>query len=99
MERKKQLILISIGVILYFFANVQRVAVPGAIFDLLQKDLNISAPYITSFGAFFMYIYAICQLFIGIMVDKYSGNRVIAVGSVFFFLGSLLFPLARKISY
>lgn len=97
MERKKQLVLISIGVILYFFANVQRVAVPGAIFDLLQEDLQISAPYITAFGASFMYIYAVCQLIIGILVDKYSGNRVIAFGSVFFFAGSIIFPLSNTL--
>ncbi len=97
MERKKQLILITIGVILYFFANVQRVAVPGAIFDLLQRDLSISAPYVTALGAAFMYIYAVCQLIIGIMVDRYGGNRVIAFGSVFFFLGSLIFPLSKTL--
>lgn len=97
MERKKQLILISIGVILYFLMNIQRVAVPGSVFDLLQEDLNVSAPYITALGASFMYIYAICQLIIGIMVDKFSGNRVIAYGSVFFFLGSLMFPLAHSL--
>ena len=97
MDRKRQLILISIGVFLYFLMNIQRVAVPGSVFDLLQEDLNVSAPYITALGAAFMYVYAICQLIIGIMVDKYSGNRVIAFGSVFFFLGSLMFPLSHNL--
>ena len=97
MERKKQLILITIGIILYFMANVQRVAVPGSIFNLLQQDLNVTAPYVTALGASFMYIYAICQLIIGLMVDKYSGNRVIAFGSAFFCLGSIIFPLANNL--
>ena len=97
MERKKQLILISIGIILYFFANFQRVAIPGAIFDLLQRDLNASAPYITALGSVFMYIYAICQLIVGVMIDRYGGNRVIAFGAAFFCLGSLMFPLCSNL--
>jgi MFS family permease len=96
-SRKKELILISIGIVLYFFANVQRAAIPGAIFDVLQVELNTTAPYITAFGACFMYIYAICQLFIGILVDRYSGNRIIAIGSIFFFIGSLIFPIATSL--
>lgn len=97
MEKKKQIILITIGVILYFFANIQRVAIPGAVFDLLQRDLNASAPYITALGSAFMYIYAICQLFIGISVDRFGGTRVITFGSIFFFVGAILFPISNSL--
>ena len=97
MEKKKQIILITVGVILYFFANIQRVAIPGAVFDLLQRDLNASAPYITALGSAFMYIYAICQLFIGISVDRFGGTRVIIFGSIFFFVGAILFPISNSL--
>ena len=69
--------LIVLGTILYFMANFQRVAIPGAIFDTLQLDLNLSAPYITSLGAVFMYAYALSLLVIGLLVDKFSGLNLI----------------------
>lgn len=84
--------LIVLGVVLYFFANFQRVAVPGAVFSLLQQKLSVSAPYITSLGAVFMYTYAISQIFMGRMVERYGGLRVIAIGGAAFSLGSILFP-------
>ena len=86
------LFLIALGVVLYFFANFQRVAVPGAVFGLLQQKLGVSAPYITALGAVFMYTYAISQIFIGRMVERYGGLRIIALGAFFFTAGGLIFP-------
>lgn len=80
------------GTALYFFANVQRVAIPGTVFDLLQDRLNVSAPWITGLGSAFMYIYAINQLFIGLLVERFGGARVISCGALLFCAGSLLFP-------
>lgn len=89
-----QITLILLGVLFYFFANFQRIAVPGAIFDLLQHELAVSAPFITAFGAMFMYIYAFNQLVIGVLVDKYGGLRVMFAGGIILGLGALLFPLS-----
>ena len=73
MDSKKRhylrLCLIVIAISFYFFANVQRVAIPGAVFDLLQGDLNTTAPKITMLGAVFCYVYALTQLVVGICVD------------------------------
>ena len=85
------------GTGLYFFANIQRVAIPGSIFNLLQQELQVSAPYITAFGASFMYIYALCQLIIGLLVDRFGGNRTIAVGAFLFCLGSVMFPFSQSL--
>lgn len=73
-------------------ANFQRVAIPGAIFDILQSDLGAKAPTITSFGATFMYSYAFSLLVIGILVDRFNGVRVILWGGILFALGGLIFP-------
>lgn len=89
-----QITLILLGVLFYFFANFQRIAIPGAIFDLLQHELAVSAPYITAFGAMFMYIYAFNQLVIGVLVDRYGGLRVMLAGGIILGLGALLFPLS-----
>lgn len=87
-----RLSLIIIAVTFYFLANIQRVSIPGAIFDLLQGDLNTTAPRITMLGAIFCYIYALTQLIVGILVDKIGGFRVAGVGVITFTIGSLLFP-------
>ena len=89
--------LIIVGIGFYFLNNVQRVAVPGPIFDVLQSELHVSAPYITALASVFMYVYAVNQLFVGLMVDRYGGLRVIAFGGVVFCIGSLLFPMSHSI--
>ena len=53
-----EIILVILASLLYFAANLQRVAVPGAVFTLLQNDLNTTAQSIASLGSYFMYVYA-----------------------------------------
>ncbi len=92
-----RVMLIVVGTVLYFMANVQRTAIPGPIFNILQQELQVSAPFITSLGAAFMYVYALNQLVIGMLIEKYGGARVIAVGALLFCLGSLMFPLSHSL--
>ena len=92
-----RLFLIIIATTFYFLANIQRSGIPGAIFDLLQGDYSACASKITFLGAIFCYIYAITQLVVGLMVDKIGGFRVIAIGSVMFAIGSILFPYSDNI--
>ena len=77
-------ILIAAATIFYFLANIQRAAIPGAIFDSLQGDFGINASKVTLLGAVFCYMYALTQLIVGLMVDKLGGFRVAAIGSVIF---------------
>lgn len=91
------LILILLGALFYFYANFQRIVIPGAIFDFLQHELSVSAPYITAFGAIFMYIYAFNQLIIGVLVDRFGGLRVMLAGGIILFLGALLFPMTSNL--
>ncbi len=93
-QRKLILSGLSICGLLYFVANFQRMAIPGAIFDLLEQELSVSAPFITAFGATFMYVYAIGQLITGVLVDRYGSMRVISCGGIFFGLGCIIFPLS-----
>ena len=91
------LILIFLGSLFYFFANFHRIAIPGAIFDILQGELKVSAPFVTAFGAIFMYVYACSQLVNGILVDRYGGLRVMIAGGIILASGSLLFPLTSNL--
>ena len=89
--------LLLCGTGLYFFANLQRVAIPGTVFNLLQEHLHAGAPYITALGASFMYVYALAQLLVGLFLDRYGGIRTMLVGAFLFCLGSVLFPLFRSL--
>ena len=66
------------AVLLYFIANLQKVVMPGAIFNELQEHFSATAGSVTGIGAIFMYTYAISQLVVGLLVDRFSGARVMA---------------------
>lgn len=91
-KHRYRLFLIITATIFYFLANIQRVAVPGAIFNFLQSDFMVSASKITMLGAIFSYVYALTQLMVGLLVDKIGGFRVIALGCIIFTIGSVIFP-------
>ena len=89
--------MLGTAVFLYFFANFQRVAIPGSIFNELQSDLNVSAKYITALSSMFMYIYAAGQLCAGLLADRYGGERLIMFGALLFCLGSIIFPFSQSL--
>lgn len=91
------LLLLLAGTGLYFLANVQRVAIPGALFNTLQSELGVSASWITGLGAAFMYVYALSQLGTGFLVERLGGRRVILAGAFLFCAGVVLFPLSRSL--
>lgn len=93
----RHILILAAGMLLYFMVNFQRTAVPGAIFNDLQSELQVSAGYITALGSSFMYIYAMCQLLTGLMVDRYGGFRTIIVGGLLFTIGSLCFPFCKNL--
>ena len=99
MNRKPwaEICLVILGSILYFMANLQRVAVPGAMFDTLTHDLQTTAQAVTALGSVFMYSYALGQLVIGVLIARFGGFRVVTVGSLLFFVGSILFPFAQTL--
>lgn len=92
-----RLLLLLAGTGLYFLANIQRVAIPGALFNTLQSELGVSASWITGLGAAFMYVYALSQLGAGFLVERLGGRRVILAGAFLFCAGVLLFPLSHSL--
>ncbi|MCQ2743560.1 MAG: MFS transporter [bacterium] len=96
-QRVLMLTILSLCGLMYFVANFQRIAIPGAVFDILEQELSVSAPFITAFGAIFMYVYALGQLITGVMVNRYGGIRVITCGGILFTIGCILFPTTRNL--
>ncbi|MBE6389292.1 MAG: multidrug effflux MFS transporter [Lentisphaerae bacterium] len=79
--------------IIYFFANLQKVIIPGATFDELQQLFSLDASAVTRMGAVFLGVYAAAQLFVGVLADRFGGARVIFAGGFLFCLGSLMSAL------
>ena len=82
--------------ILYFFSYMQRVAVPGTIFDELQIAFKASASAITALSVIFFYIYGGLQLIVGTLTDRAGVFTVLIVGGVVLCVGAFIFPLAHS---
>jgi predicted MFS family arabinose efflux permease len=83
---------------LYFFSYFQRVAVPGTVFDELQREFSASAGAIAALSSIYLYLYGLLQIFIGMGADRWGGGRVLLGGGILLSLGAILFPLAHSIS-
>jgi len=90
-ERIALYAILGCGILLYFLANLYRVAIPGAMFDILQAELNCSAACVTGLGAAFMYVYALTQPAAGLAIERWGSKRVIFFGGFCFVCGALLF--------
>lgn len=101
MKSRKELvfgwILLVLVSVLYFFANAQKILVPGAIFRKLETLFQVGATEVTRLGAGFMYVYSLCQLLAGLLADRFCGTRVVMAGGAVFCLGSVLSALDGSI--
>jgi len=94
--RRFATIMFALAIVMYFIVNIQRVSIPGQLFDSLQSELSLTASKVAALGTAFMYVYAGTQLLVGLMVDKYGGMRILAGGSLLMAIGALAFPLSNS---
>jgi MFS family permease len=93
-----KIILFVFMLALYFMSYFHRVAVPGTIFNELQNDFNATATNIAMLGAIYLYIYAIMQIFIGILVDKIGPARITIFAGIILAIGTILFSFATSLN-
>ncbi len=84
---------------IYGFGFFQRVAVPGAIFDALQRDFAASAAAIAGLSAVYLYLYGGLQLVAGVLADRVGAAREVLLGGILLTAGSLLFPWAATMPW
>ena len=94
----KFLTILLCGTGLYFFANVQRVAIPGAVFDRLQEIYHCQASGVAGLGSVFMFAYAMMQPLTGLLLDRFGSGRVLIGGGLLFSIGTLLFANSSSLS-
>lgn len=92
-DRRFGLFMLFLAALIYFFANLQKVIVPGATFDELQHAFSLDAASVTRLGSAFLYTYAAAQLVVGVLADRFGGERIIIFGGALFCAGSLLSAL------
>ena len=78
--------------VIYMASYFQRAGIPGTIFNQLQADAGLSAVQVAAVSSSYIWVYSLSQLFIGLLVDKFCGVRVVLVGGLLLILGSLAFP-------
>src|SRR3990172_9161149 len=93
-----KIILFVFMLALYFVSFFHRVAVPGTIFNELQSDFNATATNISMLGAIFLYIYAVMQIFTGILVDKVGPARIMILAGITLSAGAILFSFATSLN-
>ena len=94
LRRVELSVLGAMGVV-YMLAFFHRVAVPGTIFNQLQMDFSMTASAVAAVGAVFLYIYGMSQFFIGPVVDRFGGMRVLLIGGAMMALGCFAFAASR----
>ena len=80
---------------IYITACIQRTAVPGAVFNNLQADFNLTASQVTWVSSIYTYIYGSAQILTGIAVDRFGGKKMGLLGGFFIAAGLLLLCFAK----
>lgn len=81
--------------VLYLIACLQRTAVPGVIFNDLQRDIGLLGSQVTGLGSAYLYVYACSQVFAGILVDRFGGKRMGILGGILIAAGLVVFSTAK----
>ncbi|MHB0946609.1 MAG: MFS transporter [Sedimentisphaerales bacterium] len=93
-----KIMLFAFMLALYFISYFHRISVPGTIFNELQRDFNATATNISMLGAIFLYIYAIMQIFTGILVDRVGPARIMILAGIILAVGAILFSFATSLN-
>ena len=85
-----------LGASFYAYGFAQRVA-PSVMIDELMNDFAVTARSVGGVSASFLYAYAILQLPIGVLLDRWGTRRVFTWAAILCALGSGLFASSQHI--
>lgn len=81
---------------LYLVSCIQRTAIPGAVFNNLQGDFQMTASQVTWSSSVYTLVYGAAQLLTGGATDRYGGKRMGILGGVLIAAGLLALCFARS---
>ena len=79
----------------YFISQFYRVSLGVVAIDI-ARDLNLNSEQLGRLGGIFFLSFALTQIPLGILLDKYNPINVILIMLIFIFLGSLLLSISDK---
>lgn len=80
----------SVGAAFFFYAFVQRVA-PSIMVDELMRDFAAGGAIVGYLSAVYFYAYAVMQIPVGLLMDRFGPRRLMSAGVLVAALGSLIF--------
>lgn len=85
-----------LGAGFYAYGFAQRVA-PSVMIDELMRDFAVTAQSVGGISASFLYAYAVLQIPLGVLLDRWGTRRVFLGAAVLCVLGSGLFATSQHI--
>ncbi len=86
-------VIFSLGVLFYFYEYFVRVS-PSIIVTELMSTFNIGAASVGIISACYFYIYAVMQVPVGVMMDRFGARSLLTIGSISCGVGALVFGIA-----
>lgn len=84
------------GTLLFFYAFFHRVA-PSVMVSDLMRDFQVGGAILGTLSGFYFYPYAVLQIPLGAMLDRWGPRRVLACAAAFCGLGTVVFATAGSI--
>ena len=78
----------------FLYEYLQRVA-PSVMVDDLMRAFAIEGAGVGELGAFYYYAYAILQIPVGVLADRYGPRRPLVLAALLCVVGSVLFAMAH----
>ena len=82
----------------FLYEYLQRVA-PSVMVDDLMRAFAIEGAEVGELGAFYYYAYAILQIPVGVLADRYGPRRPLVLAALLCVVGSVLFAMAHGFAF
>lgn len=84
-------------VVFYFYEYFLQVS-PGVMVPELMQAFKVNAAELGNLAAYYFYAYALMQIPVGVLIDKYGSRLLLVIASLICMLGCLLFGVATHLA-
>jgi len=86
----------GIAALFYFYENLLQVSLDVMASDLM-RTFKASATQLGNLGGYYFWIYALMQIPIGVLLDRYGARRLLTLAASICMLGCLIFATASQL--
>lgn len=88
----------GLAVTFYFYENLLQVSL-DVMAPALMRTFKANATEIGNLGGYYFWIYAIMQIPVGVLLDRFGARRLLTIAASICMLGCLVFGTATKLLY